>query len=148
VSELEISVTLVAALSVALGVMLYRRGARQRVVANATPLPPQPPRAYVRRRAAKRAAVAGLVLLAFVVFAIALSLNDLRIYGPGTGIPGAIFGVFALELISGRQFGYWAARWDRMSAARKLALGALIVAVAAFVILGTMGILVARFATP
>ena len=108
------------------GVLLYRRGSRQRVVPIAPPMPPLRPKREVRRRAAKFAAISGLGLIAFVTLAIVLSFDDFKIYGPGTGLPGAIFLIFIIELVTGRDFDYWEARWGRLSPGGRFVLGVLI----------------------
>lgn len=84
----------------------------------------------------KKIAIGSAALaVATVAFAM-LKMNNMTVYGVGWGIPGAVILVGLIELVAGLPFTQISSKWDSLRGWQRGVLGALIVVVTPFTILG------------
>ena len=81
----------------------------------------------IRRRAGVRLLISAAAGLPVVLFFMWLTAHGYKIFGPGMGAPLLPVLVFSTEVITGREFGDLARRWDELKGWQRGVLGTAIV---------------------
>ena len=102
----------------------------------------------IRQRGLKRMLIGAVIAAVWGAFVMWVYSRGRSLMGPGLGLPGVLFLVGLVELVSGRSIQELAQRWDELQGWQRGVLGLAIVAIATTVILVIASTIVVMLAEP